>query len=210
MKDKLEQFIQNNRSLFDEEGPSVSSWDRIEQNLPSTRKRFALHPLAYAASLLVFAAAGWIAATQLNTQGTSGQLVSQSKRSKIGLPQQVIVRDTIRIATSQASKQSLQTGITPVVPDVLDEITLHYRTQIIERKSKLYEMAAGNDDILSQVDEEIALMDTLNVQTRRNLSSGLNSGLVIEELIQNYRQSIDILDMMLEQVNEEYALSKNE
>jgi len=59
--------------------------------------------------------------------------------------------------------------------------------------------------VLEQVEEELAYIDTLNARAQREMNQGMNVGVVMEQLVQNYRQSIDILDMMLEQVNEEYA-----
>ncbi|HPS84187.1 MAG TPA: hypothetical protein PLA88_07720, partial [Bacteroidales bacterium] len=85
------------------------------------------------------------------------------------------------------------------------EITQYYDAEIAKRKAKLQSVSSGNEDIMYQVQEELAMIDTLNAQTQRELGNGMNIGLVMEQLVQNYRQSIDILDMMLEQVNEEYA-----
>ncbi len=207
MKDNIEKFVSQHRVHFDDEEPSSEAWSKLEKTLPVRRKKIQLHPLAYAASLLIMAVAGWYLSTTIMRKPEMTQPSVQPVAKVISKPVIVEKTDTvlIQVAATTTAATQMNTASTAQNQSVYAEITNYYQEEITKRKSKLYATSAGNDRVLEQVEEELAYMDTLNARAQREMNQGMNVGVVMEQLVQNYRQSIDILDMMLEQVNEEYA-----
>ncbi|MPM02548.1 hypothetical protein SDC9_48797 [bioreactor metagenome] len=207
MKDNLEKFVGQNRNLFDDAEPSPGLWDGIENRLPLKPRVVRMRPLAYAASLAAVGLVVWIVTIltiQRPAPDASEMLARNDFRPELRSNQAsdtVLVPVYIDSGNIQIDNSSSENS----GKDLYAEITRYYDSEIAKRKSKLYSVSSGDEAIMNQVQEELALIDTLNSQTRNELGNGMNAGLVMEQLVQNYRQSIDILDMMLDQVNEEYA-----
>ncbi len=206
MKDNLEQFILQNRPRFDDEDPSPALWDRIESSVPVPARQIKMRPLTYAASIAAACIIVWIVASiVINQPSHDADKVLSENIINPGL--QIAQHDTVFVPfVINSQKNTIQTNVVNESDkNLYVEITQYYDAEIAKRKVKLQSVSSGNEDIMYQVQEELAMIDTLNAQTQRELGNGMNVGLVMEQLVQNYRQSIDILDMMLEQVNEEYA-----
>ena len=206
MKDNLEQFISHNRHKFDDDEPSPELWNRIKYSVPDSARMIKMRPLAYAASIAAACVIGWIVASVVLNQQThdADKVISENiRRPKL----QIAQHDTVFLSVVVNPEKNLtKTNVMNATnKNLYAEITQYYDTEIANRKAKLQSASSGNEDIMYQVQEELAMIDTLNAQTQRELSNGMNIGLVMEQLVRNYRQSIDILDMMLDQVNEEYA-----
>lgn len=206
MKDNLEQFISQNRHQFDDEEPSPGLWNRIDSSVPAPARMVRMRPLTYAASIAAACIIVWIVASLVMNQNShdADKVLSES----IVKPElQIAQHDTIFVpVVTNPSENTTQTSVVNASDkNLYAEITQYYDAEIARRKAKLQSVSSGNEEIMYQVQEELAMIDTLNAQTRRELGNGMNVGLVMEQLVQNYRQSIDILDMMLDQVNEEYA-----
>ncbi|HPF00359.1 MAG TPA: hypothetical protein PKY63_06805 [Bacteroidales bacterium] len=206
MKDNLEKFISQNRHQFDDEEPSPGLWDRIENSVPAPARMVRMRPLTYAASIAAACIIVWIVASVvMNQQSHDADKVLSENIIRPEL--KVAQHDTVFVpVVVNPEKNTTNTNVTNASDkNLYAEITQYYDAEIAQRKAKLQSVSSGNKDIMYQVQEELAMIDTLNAQTQRELGNGMNIGLVMEQLVQNYRQSIDILDMMLEQVNEEYA-----
>ena len=206
MKDNIEKFISQNRHQFDDEEPSPGLWDRIENSVPAPARMVRMRPLTYAASIAAACIIVWIVASVvMNQQSHDADKVMTENITKPGL--QIAQHDTVFVPVIVNSQKNIAQNnvVTASDKNLYAEITQYYDAEIAKRKAKLQSVSSGNEDIMYQVQEELAMIDTLNAQTQRELGNGMNIGLVMEQLVQNYRQSIDILDMMLEQVNEEYA-----
>jgi len=207
MKDNIEKFVSQHRAHFDDEEPSSEAWSKLEKTLPVRRKKIQLHPLTYAASLVIMAVAGWYLSTTMMRKPEMTQQSVQPVAKVISKPVIVEKTDTVLIPVAATTTTATQPNTASAAQNqsVYAEITNYYQEEITKRKSRLYATSAGNDRVLEQVEEELAYIDTLNARAQREMNQGMNVGVVMEQLVQNYRQSIDILDMMLEQVNEEYA-----
>jgi len=206
MKDNLEQFVSQNRHQFDDEEPSPGLWDRVESSVPAPARMVRMRPLTYAASIAAACIIVWIVASiVINQPSHDADKVLSENIINPGL--QIAQHDTVFVPVVVIpEKNTTKTNVANASDkNLYAEITQYYDAEIAKRKVKLQSVSSGNEDIMYQVQEELAMIDTLNAQTRRELGNGMNVGLVMEQLVQNYRQSIDILDMMLEQVNEEYA-----
>lgn len=207
MKDNLEKFILQNRPRFDDEDPSPALWDRIESSVPVPARQIKMRPLTYAASIAAACLIVWIVASVVmkpRTADAEMRMVLHKTKPELQIAQQ---HDTVFVPfVINSQKNTIQTNVVNESDkNLYAEITQYYDSEIGKRKARLQLISLEDDNIMSQVQEELAMIDTLNAQTRRELGNGMNVGLVMEQLVQNYRQSIDILDMMLEQVNEEYA-----
>jgi hypothetical protein len=207
MKDNLENFIEQNRDKFDDAEPSSGLWNSIESRMPEKSRVIKMRPFAYAASMAAVGLIVWIVATiVMKPDNNNAEKMMAWHEEKPILPV-AEKTDTVKIPVyiGNAAIQANNTVNATPDKDIYAEITRYYDSEIAKRKTKLYSASSGNKEIMSQVQEEMAMIDTLNTQTRRELGNGINVGQVMEQLVQNYRQSIDILDMMLDQVNEEYA-----
>lgn len=209
MKDNLENFVTKNRDLFDDELPSAGLWDQIEDNLPYKRKRFSIHPMAFAASLVAVAVLSWIVSilTTPEIRRNAGGGLSENKLPAISTP--VFNTDTVYITINNDNPKNQIATTNNDIEDqnVFNEITSYYTAEIEKRRSKLLSVSSGNEEIIGQIDEELAMIQAANDKSMNDLGDECNVGKVMENMIGNYRQSIDILDMMLEQLNEEFALT---
>lgn len=207
MKDNLENFVGQNRNLFDDAEPSPGLWDGIESRLPQKSRVVRMRPLAYVASLAAVGLVVWVV-TILSIQRPAPDAIEILARNDFHPELKMSpVSDTILVPVyiNRSNDQLDNSPKQNTDKDLYAEITRYYDSEIAKRKSKLYSISSGDKAIMNQVQEELALIDTLNSQARNELGNGMNVGLVMEQLVQNYRQSIDILDMMLDEVNEEYA-----
>ncbi len=210
MKDKLENFVENHRDMFDDESPSADLWNKIDSAIPEKRKRFYMHPLAYAASLVAVAVVSWLTSTlfEPNSNLNAGNGLSVNTIPSISAP--VFNKsDTVYIAQNNSNLIAQTTSANTISDDekVFNEITAYYNSEIESRKTKLLMLSSGNEEIIDQIEEELAMIESANNKTMNDLGDDCNVGKVMENMIGNYRQSIDILDMMLDQLNEEYALT---
>jgi hypothetical protein len=210
MKDKLENFVENHRDMFDDESPSADLWNKIDSAIPEKRKRFYLHPLAYAASLVAVAVVSWLTSTLFapNSNLNAGNGLSVNTIPSISAPV-FNNTDTVYIALNNSNLIAQTTSANTISDDekVFNEITAYYNSEIESRKTKLLMLSSGNEEIIDQIEEELAMIESANNKTMNDLGDDCNVGKVMENMIGNYRQSIDILDMMLDQLNEEYALT---
>lgn len=209
MKNKLEIFVENHRDMFDDESPSSDLWNKIDSAMPEKRKRFYMHPLAYAASLVAVALGSWLTSTLFapNSSLNAGNGLSVNNIPSISAP--VFNNDTVYIALNNSTLIAQTTSAHTISDDekVFNEITAYYNSEIESRKTKLLMLSSGNEEIIDQIEEELAMIELVNNKTMNDLGDDCNVGKVMENMIGNYRQSIDILDMMLDQLNEEYALT---
>jgi len=207
MEDNIEKFISKNRAQFDNEEPSPDLWKSVEEKLPAQPKRIRMHPLLYAASLAGVAIAAWLLVITTTQVGTRVQNNTISVNQEQPAAQQILVHDTILLSDQSENQIKPSQSVAPENPktDAFSEITEYYSAEIEKRRDKLYTISSGNPEIIDQVEEELAMVDTLNAQAYRDLNRNMHAGMVMEQRVENYKLCIDILDMMLEQVNEEYA-----
>ncbi len=214
MKDNLEKFVGKHRDKFDDELPPGDLFSRIEQNIPALqeekapKRRLMFHPLAYAASLFLVGGIAFLLSQILSSSTYIFQTARHENRILMQL-QKPVTADTVFIVQNSGNVLFTETHVQPTEDELFfAEINNYYKEEINKRRDALYEVSSGNPYILEQVNEELAWIDTLNAHSQRDLSYNVNVASVMEEMIENYRQSIDILDMMLDQLNEEYAFSK--
>ncbi len=218
MKDNLEKFVGKHRDKFDDELPPGDLFNRIEQNIPALqeeketpKRRLMFHPLAYAASLLLVGGIAFLLSQSLSSKNYVFQTARYENGSMMQIDRNTMQTDTVFIDRNTTTQMIAETTPQPSEDELLfAEINDYYKAEIQKRRNALYEVSSDDPDILYQVDEEIAWIDTLNARTQRDLGDNVNVAFVMEEMIENYRQSIDILDMMLDQLNEEYAFSKTD
>jgi hypothetical protein len=216
MKDNLEKFVGKHREKFDDELPPGDLFSRIEQNIPNLqeqktpKRRLMYHPLAYAASLILVAGLAWLISMNLSSRNYVFQTARNENSFNLQIQNTNVHTDTVYIANNSANQVIAET--TPQLSEdelMFAEISDYYKAEIQKRRDALYNVSSNDPDILFQVEEELALIDTLNAHSQRDLYDNVNVATVMEEMIENYRQSIDILDMMLDQLTEEYAFSKS-
>lgn len=209
MKDNLESFVENHRDMFDDESPSADLWNKIDSAIPEKRKRFYMHPLAYAASLAAVALVSWFTSTLFtpNSNLNAGSGLAVNNFPQISAP--VYNTDTVYISVNNGNSNILASipNIASEDEKVFNEITAYYNSEIAARKTRLLSLSSGNEEVIAQIEEELSMIESANNKTMNDLGDDCNVGKVMENMIYNYRQSIDILDMMLEQLNEEYALT---
>ena len=192
MKDNFEKFVGKHRDRFDDELPPGDLFSRIEQNIPALqeqkapKRRLMFHPLAYAASLILVAGLAWIISQNLSSRNYVFQTARNENSFHIQIQNENVQSDTVYIVRHPANQMTAET--TPSSEDDLlfAEINDYYKAEILKRRDALYELSSDDPDILFQVNEELAWIDTLNARSQRDLVDNVNVASVMEEMIENY------------------------
>lgn len=208
MKDQLEDFVMRNRSLFDDDEPAPSVWEQLDKSLPAQTRKVKLSPFAYAASLVIVAVSGYMLSMLMPQEKSASDALSKNLRLPTQKKQIVYQTDTVKMLLNPA--QNIADASITKASDPISDIANYYKSEISKRKTGLMTVAHGDPELLSQINEELSMIDTLEAKSRRDLQNNMNAGIVMEEMIRNYKMSLDILDMMIDQMNESYALSKND
>lgn len=179
-KDKLEQFIAENRAAFDEEGPSPELWNRISKPEPLIRNiNWKGYVLKAAAAILIFMVA-WFGRELINPS-INGFANDEAQN----------------IAPEQEEQYRL-----------LMEAELYYSSRISDAKAQLLTLAGNDKTIINDLDLDLSELDNIFEDLKNDLKENGDNEEVIEAMIQNYRIKLDILEEMLRQMN--YSGAKSE
>ena len=172
-KDKLEEFVSQNREGFDSDGPSKDLWTNISSQIVS-KKKIRTVPLYQALSL---------AAVLLVSVGLSmfyfTMQWSEKKHESEAL---------VNPIDSEYSGISL-TDVSPELAEAED----YYNKEVSHKLSQLKEIKADQEAI-----EEVEFLDAEFKLLKQELGES-NNEKVITAMIENYQLKLDILENILEQ-----------
>jgi hypothetical protein len=169
--DKLEQFILDNRSDFDDQLPSPESWDKIKTNIRPVRTvNWTARMVRVAAAVVIFVSSYIFIDYTLN-RGNNGYDYAE--------------QDDIEILDN--------------IP-VLVEAKAYYSSQINHMEKEVYSLAGEDKHIRAEIDMEFEELDRVFNELKTDLKDNAANEEVIEAMIQNYRIKVQILEEILIQL----------
>lgn len=171
--DKLKSFIKEHREEFDVLTPTDKLWEKIDADLPESRRMVPIRQLYYAcagvaAAVVLLAAAFW----NIN-QSNSDQVadVSVSNQSEIEL-----------LSLSDVSSE-------------LAEVESYYVAEVNLKMDELKELD-NSGEYLAEVEMLREEFDEL----RKEMGRGADQEKIVQAMIQNYRLRLEILEEMLDEL----------
>jgi hypothetical protein len=171
-KDKLEQFIIENRDAFDELTPNPALWDKIETRKPKTVKlNWKTIGLRVAAVVVIFISSYYFHDFVQNRNTRQNTVASDAENSRQN----------------------------PMYQELL-EAEFYYTSQIEETQQAVYHLTSNNHRLRSDINAELLDLDKEFRELKNDLHDNANNEEVIVAMIQNYRIKLEILKDILQQL----------
>lgn len=77
---------------------------------------------------------------------------------------------------------------------IINETEAYYIRQVNAQKEAVYHLTASHPDLKQSMDNDLAELDTVLVELKRDLNDNVDNAQVIEAMIQNYRMKLMILE----------------
>jgi hypothetical protein len=169
--DRLEQFVLDNRSDFDDQLPSPDSWEKIKSNIRPVRKvNWTARLVRVAAAVVIFVSTYIFIDYTLNRgNGDQGYAVQDENELLNNIP-------------------------------VLVEAKAYYSSQINNMEEQVYSLAGDDTHIRTEIDTEFEELDRVFNELKADLKDNAANEEVIEAMIQNYRIKLQILEEILMQL----------
>ncbi len=169
--DKLEQFILENRSDFDDQSPSAETWNKIKANIkPVRRVNWTARLVRVAAAVVIFVSSYIFIDYTLNKNNSGEGYAGQ-----------------------------MESDIYENIP-VLAEARAYYSSQIRNMEDEVYRMAGEDSPIKEDINVEFEELDRAFSELKADLKDDAANEEVIEAMIQNYRVKLQILEEILHQL----------
>lgn len=174
MKDRLEEFIAENREAFDFYEPADAVWEKIEKNKKSSRVvRFNYRTVLVrvAAVIVIFFGSYYV-----------HDFMQKRNNNKIAL------------------KSRIEENLI-IIPELV-ETEAYYASQVSDRLNELKAYTANYPEIEEDVRYDLNELDSVYAELKRDLKDNVANDEVIEALIQNYRLKLKILEDLLYQLKQ--------
>lgn len=168
---KLEKFIKENRSAFDEAVPGAAIWDRVEASLPD-RKQTKLR------ALYRWSAAA--AAVLLVGTGLYFFVFRQPQPDRY-------------LATNP---QHIDTAIVRLAPDEAPQM-FHFTKMIDEKQEELKKLSKEQPELYHQFIKDVTQLDSSYKVLRDKLKISPNREMLVEAMIQNLQLQLNVLNQQL-------------
>ncbi|MCX6258333.1 MAG: hypothetical protein NTW49_10630 [Bacteroidia bacterium] len=183
MKDKIEQFITENREKFDIYEPAPGLWNKII----SHQRRVKLLSLNWngliwkAAILVVVFFSAFLSSEYMHRAEYSGKEAAKTA----GL-------NDARIKEFQKAEQ-------------------YYSTMVNDRLKEVQKYTSNNPEINKELNYDLKELDNVYSQLKKDLKDNIANKEVIEALIQNYRLRLQVLEDILNKFHDfDNAATKDE
>ncbi|WP_430816007.1 hypothetical protein [Carboxylicivirga sp. RSCT41] len=163
MKDRLKEYIDQNREAFDSLDAPARAWDAIDTQL-NGHKHKRLTILRYSSIAVAAALAGIMIYVAVLQPGN----------------------------TSQVSEVSY-----------MNETELYYSTEVNQKRALVYQMSAQYPELQTEMDNDLAELDTIMAEIKRDLKDNVDNAEVVEAMIQNYRMKLSILEDIMQFLEEQ-------
>ncbi|MCT4644662.1 MAG: hypothetical protein N4A74_06710 [Carboxylicivirga sp.] len=87
--------------------------------------------------------------------------------------------------------------------DQLSETELFYSAKISQKRAKVYQMSTQYPELQSEMDLDLAELDTAMLELKRDLKDNVDNAEVVEAMIQNYRMKLSILEDIMQFLEEQ-------
>lgn len=169
--DRLEQFILDNRSDFDDQSPSTESWNKIKANIKPVR-----------------------------TINWTARLVRVAAAVVIFVSSYIFIDYTFNENTSdEGYAGQIENDISENIP-VLVEARAYYSGQIKNMEEEVYRVAGDDSPIREEITVEFEELDKVFSELKADLKDDAANEEVVEAMIQNYRVKLQILEEILYQL----------
>lgn len=175
MNNKLEQFINDNRSAFNDERPSKNVWDEIEATLPQPKKAKVV-ALGQVYKLMAAAAVVCIVLTSvyfiyIKEKNTQSSIANQPQQQN-------------QIAPEYASQLNKEFNV------------------IQTRQQELKEATASNPELYKAFLSDLQVLDSTYQMLQKQASSTPNRDVIIKAMLQNLKLQSELLYRQLMISNE--------
>lgn len=180
MKDRLEQFISDNRDQFDLFEPDEKLWQRIDTGV-SPKKTFRIGwkgMLWRAAAVLIIFGASFVLQEFLHQRRG---VISEREESKI-------IRE---------------------IPE-LQEAEIYYTNLLDEKIRLIEPLISEHPELGETLQQDLSELDSIYNELQKDLRDNIANDEVVEAMIQNYILKIQILEDLLEYMNETSKLHEDE
>jgi len=175
MKDKLEQFIEDNRDSFDSFDPSQADkvWKKIEaERKTGQRGKVMLRYLSRAASILLIFALSYF----------FHDYIDKNKDAKLA--------------------EEKMNDIYQQLPE-LKEAESYYSSLVSLKLEEMKPFLAQNPGISEAVDVDLSELDSVYISLKNDLKDNVANDQIIEAMIQNYRLKLRILEELQSEIKQE-------
>jgi hypothetical protein len=187
MKDRLEEFVSENREAFDVFEPRPELWQEICQELPKAKKettkviKFNFGDSFSFSGDLVFMR---VAATIVLLLGCALTLILTKQNGP---------------STTNTLAAATEAPLNRIAPEMV-EVEAYYTSQIEARKSQLseYDLKALGLDKDQEIDQELERLNNSYLQLKKELYTTPNTDKVMDAMIQNLQLRIRVLNRQLE------------
>ncbi|MGR3810616.1 hypothetical protein [Jiulongibacter sp. NS-SX5] len=172
--DKLKDFVEQNRSAFDQATPSEGLWQRIEAGLdlqeqPKEGKgllrKLPFFKMGIAASVILLLSIGYMA-------GKYSRPIQENK-------------DVLELSTKYGAE------------------LVRYSSFVDEKKAQLMSFTEVNPVLMQQFNNDLRTLDESYGQLKNELPRNPNQEQILEQMIDNLNWQIQLLDQQLEVLKEE-------
>ncbi len=174
MKDKLEQFISENREEFDVFEPNPKMWEAINKEIaaPVERKIVPWKKILWrAASVVVIFAISFT---------ISDYMHSDDQMAGLTIDNQILQEEFPEIIEAEA----------------------YYTMLVNSKKTELLRYASTYPDIEKQADYDLAELDSIYLELKKDLKDNIHNTEIIEAMIQNYRLKLQVLEEILSSISD--------
>jgi hypothetical protein len=180
MKDRLEQFISDNRDQFDVHEPDDRLWAGIESSISGKKVlRISWKAVLWraAAVILIFAASFGV---------------------------QEILHQRKAMVAGQEEKEIMQR-----IPE-LQEAEMYYTGLLNEKISQIEPLIRENPELGESIQQDLSELDSIYTELQKDLRDNIANDEVVEAMIQNYMMKIQILEDLLEYMEESSKTNEDE
>jgi len=180
MKDRLEQFISDNRDHFDPHEPDEKLWSGIESNIQGKKTfRIGWKGVMWraAAVILIFGASYGIQ-----------EYLHQRKAMMAGQEENEMINN---------------------IPE-LQEAEIYYTSLLNDKISQIEPLLEQNPELGESLQQDLFELDSIYGEFQNDLRDNIANDEVVEAMIQNYILKIQILEDLLEYMDESSKNNEDE
>jgi hypothetical protein len=174
MRDKLEQFINENREAFDVFEPNPDLWKGIikedQATLPVVKSKKAIYYFYRIAAVLLIAVLSVLAYEKF-IKNTKEEIIAQNEQIKVD----------------------------PEIVELL-EAEAYYKNEVGTKINELNHFSAQFPKVKTDVMNDLAELDSAYTQLKVELGKNIYKKEVIESMMENYRLKLSILEDVLTQL----------
>ncbi|MCF6171516.1 MAG: hypothetical protein L3J31_01240 [Bacteroidales bacterium] len=181
-RDKLEQYIIENKDEFDELIPNPALWDKVETRKPKTiQLNWKTIGLRAAAVVVIFISSYYFHDFVQNRYSRQNKLASEVENNRQN----------------------------PMYQELM-EAEFYYTSQIDETKAAVFQLTSNNHRLRNEINAELLDLDKVFRELKNDLNDNADNEEVIVAMIQNYRIKLEILKDILYQLKSTDNKNKND